>query len=581
MNQHHTTLPALSRPAVAVEDLTFHFAGRSAPSLCDVSCTLQVGEYVLLAGQTGSGKSTLLRALAGLIPHYTSGDMQGRVLLHGEDTRHLSPAQRARLVGLVLQSPDDQICTTTVEAEVAFGLENLAVPPAEIAPRIAEALAWVGLQGMEGHPTRHLSGGQKQRLMLAAALAMRPQLLLLDEPLSQLDPQAAVELLDTLDQLRQRGLTLILAEHRLDDVLTRVDRLWVMDQGRFQADEPAADLAALAPILHLHGLELPDVAHMAHRLQLPLTCSPQVWLQSWQAARPSSTNGHFPQPEPTKLSTPKGDKLLAVDGLGFVYPGSKHEVWRDVSFCLHTGERVALVGPNGGGKSTLLGVLSGLLNPTTGKLTWADLPEEDGPSRMDHSLVLQNPDLMLFNTTVREELAFGLKQLGATRDEWEQRVLAVSEACGLADLLDEPPLALSQGQRLRVAVAATLALGQRLLLLDEPATAQDRRHLLALMDELTTPARSWGVECVLFSTHDLSMASAYADRVLVLSDHRLQAQLPPAALLSNPELLHHAHLCPPAWFEIRQQLGLLGLTSTSLCEELSTESARKVEIKKP
>ena len=213
----------MSAPAVKVSELAYTFAGRETPSLAGISLTLEPGSWTLIAGRTGSGKSTLLRAMAGLIPHHAAGTLQGRVELCGLDTRRATTAELARTVGIVFQSPDDQICSTTVAAEVAFGLENLAVAATEIGPRIAAALERRGLARFAEARTAQLSGGQKQRLLLASILAMEPKILLLDEPLSQLDRATAAELLATLDELRAQGLTIITAEHRLDEIIDHAE----------------------------------------------------------------------------------------------------------------------------------------------------------------------------------------------------------------------------------------------------------------------------------------------------------------------------------------------------------------------
>jgi energy-coupling factor transporter ATP-binding protein EcfA2 len=220
----------------SVERLSFTFAGRQEPTLADISFELTAGSLIVLAGPTGSGKSTLLRALAGLIQRHSSGRMEGRVTIAGVDTRVADDEDLARRVGLVLQSADEQICAASVLGELAFGLENLSLPPAEIHDRISAALRRFGLEGREQDSPRQLSGGQQQRLLLAALWAMRPSLLLLDEPLSQLDSVSARELIDELTRLRGSGMTLVVAEHRLDDLLPAADRLLTMADGRLVRD---------------------------------------------------------------------------------------------------------------------------------------------------------------------------------------------------------------------------------------------------------------------------------------------------------------------------------------------------------
>lgn len=485
----------MSAAAVQIEGLSFTYPGRTTPSLCDLHCTLPAGSWTVVVGGTGSGKSTLLRALAGLIPHHSAGAATGRVLLFARDTRDSSPAGLARTVGLVLQSPQDQICTTRVESEVAFGLENLATPIDEFDGRIAAALAAVGLTEFRHRSTADLSGGQKQRLVLASVLALRPQLLLLDEPLSQLDADSSRELLAELDRLRADGVTIVIAEHRLNEVLARADRVLLLDGGRLTFDGPA-DSAALPPAFLAADLELPDTPHQANDLVGSVATSSD------------STN------------------VLQVRDLSFRYPAwpRSSRTLKNISFSLRAGERVALIGANGSGKSTLLGVLAGLLEPDTGTI------EQQQPANNSFPLgmVLQQADLMLFCRTVRDELAFGPRQLRLPENVVSQRVTEIARQMQLEPLLEEPPQALSQGQRLRVAIAATLTLRPQVLVLDEPTTGLDRRQLNRLMQTLD-PCSDRDREqrpAVLFSTHDLKTVADWADRVIIMNQGEILADGP-------------------------------------------------------
>lgn len=544
--------------AAEVQRLSFTFVGRDQPSLIDVSCRLPQASWTLVTGRTGSGKSTFLRALAGLIPHHSAGVMTGSVRLFGQDTATARPAQLARQVGLVLQSPDEQLCATTVEAEAAFGLENLATPVAEIGPRIADCLQRMGLTGFERRATRQLSGGQKQRLLLASILAMRPRLLLLDEPLSQLDPQTAAELLCELDGLRATGMAIVLAEHRLDDVLPLADRVLVFDGGRLAEDLSPRDVPALAEGFARHGLETPEITRLALRLRLPPEESVPQLAARFRAEETTLASPTASAPEGSGSSKP----LLSVRNVSFRYPSTTTPVWHEVSFTLSPGERVALVGANGSGKSTLLGLLAGLLSATSGEVEWGpDLLAKKTNSPPKTGLLFQNPDLMLFCRTVREELAFGAAG--------PQALEPLAAELSLTELLDEPPLALSQGQRLRVAVAAVLAQSPRLLLLDEPTTAQDRRQLSVMMELLSRAAKDQrGIEGLLFSTHDLSMVAQHADRVLVLGEGKLLADVRPVDLLGSAALISAAGLRRPPLYELRQLLNLAGVTFEQIALEL-------------
>jgi energy-coupling factor transporter ATP-binding protein EcfA2 len=570
-------------PALEVVELSYTFAGRQVPTLANISFKVEPGTSTLLVGRTGSGKSTLLRALAGLIPNHTAGAMRGSVRLFGADTRGATPAELATRVGLVLQSPDDQIVSTKVAAEVAFGLENLTLPPAEIGPQISEALERAGLAGMEQSPTSQLSGGQKQRLALASVLAMRPRLLLLDEPLSQLDACGAMDLLDQLRRLRQDGLAIVLTEHRLAETLPLVERVLVLNEGRLTADVLARDEEHLAEAISAAGLVLPEVAQLSSTLGFgPIMSADRLVERVADGGRVLALTQGADQAE-VEHAAPRqrdGPALLRVDQLEFRYRGATASALAEVNFELRAGDRVALVGPNGCGKSTLLAVLARLLKPSQGSV---HLPTVDG--RVAVGLVVQNPDLTLFCDTVRDELAFGPRQCRLEEDAIARQVATAASRLDIADLLDEPPLALSQGQRLRIAVAAVLALQPRVLLLDEPTTGQDQpqvaRVLQAVtgMGEISMPIREHlGVATqsvgesaggLLFATHDLSCVARYADRVLVLVAGRLVADCSPRELLDDDRLWSEAQLRLPPLFDVRRRLGLHGLTIAELAEELS------------
>lgn len=627
----------MRRVAMRAQELSFTYAGRQAPSLSTLSFEIAAGSSVLVAGRTGSGKSTLLRALAGLIPHHTSGAMQGRVEVDGVDTRTATRGELARRVGFVTQSPDDQICSTTVESEVAFGLENLAVPPDAIDERIDRALASVDLQAQRHAATAQLSGGQKQRLALAAALALEPRVVVLDEPLSQLDPQSAADLIARLAALRAQGLTILLTEHRLDDVLSLVDRVILLDEGRLVAELAADNVHQLIRELPRAGLEVPAVTSLAAALNVDGARTASELANAIRDRRRSTAGtgrnaasighhaagtGHHAAGTPTRASrpertaarreahmsevTPAGNPrtvargrapvCLAVADLAFAYTRAAPPVWEDLHFTLHEGERVALVGPNGCGKSTLLAVLAGLLEPRNGTVHWGEVPAHRATAEGTHDattshvqcgLVLQNPDLMLFCPRVDAELTFGPRHTGLSAAAAQRRGVDTAARLGLSELLHEQPLALSQGQRLRTAVAATVAMHPRVLLLDEPTTGQDRPQVERMMQALCGTRSANGGESpdpallhddaatadpaaatVLFATHDLYTVLRFAQRVLVLADGHLLADVAPAALVADDSLLSRARLRRPAVAQIAFDLGLTARTVGELLDQL-------------
>ncbi len=574
----------MSEPAVRVEDLSYTYPGRESPTLVDISFELREASWTVLAGATGSGKSTLLAALAGWSTRSDAEQTQGRVLLFGRDARTMTLGERAQHVGLVLQSAEDQVATTTVEAEVTFGLENMGLPVDEIRRRATDALRQFKLENLAAARTNHLSGGQMQRLVLASILAMRPRLLLLDEPFGQLDSAAAAELMPDLDRLRAGGLTIVIAEHRLDELLPRADRVLILRDGRLSADVNTNCPERLDEAFASSGLEAPEMVRLAcgldwRRVELPAIDRAQK--PPRPALSPNGGEGFLCHPlavgsaisrVATRLPNHDGQlpmdrreaPLLRASKLGFQFPSSQAPLWSDVAFELYAGERVALVGPNGSGKSTLLAVLASLLQPTWGSVH-ADLPSD---GRASSGLVLQNPDLMLFCSTVRDELAFGPAQLGLSKADVERRVSQCAAALELEGITDEPPLGLSRGERLRVAIGATMTLEPRLLLLDEPTTGQDPAQVEAMLRAVSEAVRQRRT-ALLFATHDLRTVARHADRVLVLGNGALLAQCTPAELLDDDELLAATRMRRPPLFEFRRRMNLRALSVEQLIAEVA------------
>lgn len=528
----------------------YTYPGRSAPALADISFELRAGSCTLLVGRTGSGKSTLLRGICGLLTA-AGGAARGEVLVDGLRINRAAAADRARRVGLVLQSPDDQICCGTVSAEVAFGLCNLGLKPEDIASRVEQALAQVGLADRSQEPTHSLSGGLKQRLVLASILAMRPRLLLLDEPLSQLDALAAGELLAALDAARQQGLAILIAEHRLEEVLPWADRLLSLDGGRLVADVHVCADGRWAAALDAAGLPAPSLVKLARQLAAP----PARHAEELLAALPAERRNLTP-PLPRTRSADDAFAAAPTNAipahaacaheLAYAFRRDGPAVLQGVTFSINAGERVALVGPNASGKSTLLALLAGLITPTAGSLECPASPV---------ALVPQNPDLGLIGATVADELRLGPLLRGATVAEANRCASELAQQLGLAAHLTSPPHALSQGQRLRVAVAAALAVRPRLLLLDEPTLGQETA--CTMLACLCSPGGLISAQTALvLATHDLEVAARFADRVLVLHQGRLIADLHIAALLDDAALLSKACLrLPDVWRACR----LLGL----------------------
>jgi energy-coupling factor transport system ATP-binding protein len=481
----------------------YRYPSLEAPSAGPTDLAVEAGELVLLTGPTGCGKSTLLRLAAGLLQRHGRGQVLGTVTVDGDAPHELAPRDRVGRLGFVSQEPSDQIVAGTLGDEIGFGLESVGWPADRIAVRVDELLRQVGLPTDPERSALALSGGQRQKLVVAAALAAGARLLLLDEPISQMDPLSAQELLTLLRRLADGGIAVLLVEHRLEAVLPFADRLVVMDEGCVVGDSPAdaPDLALLRDL----GLSVPGMLDLVDRLG-----GRPVRTGAWSASRPVRP-----------VARAQGSVVLEGSGLSHRFAGRGRQPsvvaldGVDVSF--RAGERIALVGGNGAGKSTLLGLLAGHLS---------------GPVRRVGRVVdvPQDPDLALFCSTVRDELGYG--PVEARRDEVEvaRRTGEAATALSLAELLDRPPQALSRGQRLRTAVAAALTCRPQALLLDEPTSGQDSDQVGRMMDGLQT-ALADGL--LVFATHDLGLALRWATRAVLLHEGRILRDGPPAEVLAG------------------------------------------------
>lgn len=522
-------------PIVDINNLCFTYGARCTPTLSNINLKVKAGEFVLITGQTGCGKSTLLKTLNGLIPHESGGRLSGQVLIDGQDTRNIPVTALSETVGLVFQNPDDQIFSTQVKDEVAFVLENMGAGPAVISEQVSAALAAVGLAGKEADSIFSLSGGQKQRLAIASVIAARPGLLALDEPISQVDPQGAQELLAVLKRLnKEYGITIMIVEHRLHEVMALCDRVVVMDTGSIVWDGPAERIFANPEVLLSHGLRLPQPIAICHQLGVP----PEVEA----ASAVTSIKRCFPVIN-TAMLTAKAcdtglnlaDELVTMKDIRFCYETKPVDTLKAVSLTIRRGEVVALMGTNGAGKTTLLQQINGLLQPDSGEVTVLGIPAAVNNGNVGQ--VLQNPDLMLFKSTVRDEILFGCRQISD--------FAMILESLGLNGLEADFPLALSRGQRMRVAIAAVLACKPQVLLLDEPTTGQDAGRIEDIAGVLHTFAAAGGA--VLFCTHDTEMAAKIASRLIVMSDGRIVADGRPDEVFCQAAALAEASLkLPPA-----------------------------------
>ncbi|WP_426311768.1 ABC transporter ATP-binding protein [Cellulosimicrobium sp. E-16] len=531
--------------AVTADAVTVHLGHHGARVLDAVDVTVPAGTSLLVLGPSGCGKSTLLRALVGVVPHTLPGTVAGGLRVAGLDPREVPPPVLAARVGLVQQRPGDQLCLAPVDEELRFALENRGADPRTMDDRATAALAAVGAAHLRDRPTHALSGGEAQRVAVAAALVADPELVVLDEPTALLDPAAAHEVGALVAGLartpgpdgetspaRLPHRSVVLVEHRLDDLGVLPGATLVLGrEGRVVAHGPTHR------VLREHARDLADLGcwlPLAVRLEQAGAPGPlgspatDEWLVG--LARASS-------PPPTGSERPVALRArgLAVHRGGLTAGRARrggHPVVRDVDLDVHVGEVLAVVGPNGGGKSTLLRGLAGLERTTGDVVTATDEPV---------AMVFQDPEHQLVARTVREEVAWSARL--ARLADLEARVERTLDAFGLAHLADANPYRLSGGEQRRLSLATATVLDPPVLLADEPTFGLDRAQAAAAARVLRERADAGGA--VVLVSHDLSLVAAIADRVAVVADGALATVAEPSAVLADDALCALAGLRRP------------------------------------
>ena len=478
-------------PLITLDGVSYRYPEAERPALVDVSAAVEAGQVILLRGPSGSGKSTLLRCLNGLVPHSTGGEFGGRVIACGLDTRTHAPRELGARIGFVFQHPDAQFVLDDVEAELAFGMENLGLAGPLMRKRVEEVIDQVGINHLRRRRIDTLSGGERQRVAIAAALAVHPQALVLDEPTSQLDPQAAEDVLQVVMRLvAELGMTTVIAEHRVERIAPLVDRIWTLNAGVLKDQSPRTALAeggARPPVV--------DLALRAGWTPIPLGLrDARVYAQ--QLPQPP------PYPPPHFREPRWGPVLCRVENIEYRYNGVP--AVRGLSLSLRRGQITALMGRNGSGKTTLLKLIAGLLRPQRGTVQ-ADVRA---------AYVPQDADALLFSATVEDELRGQAPEVAAPFHAWLHRY----------------PRDLSSGERQQLAIAVVAAQAD-VLLLDEPTRGLDPLVKKALSAFLRTRAAAGAA--IVIATHDVEWAARTAERILLMAEGEIYADGPPGAVLSD------------------------------------------------
>ena len=529
---------------IDISGLGFYYLDPEQPILKDIDLQIQAGEFVIIVGASGCGKSTLCRTFNGVIPHLSKGCMTGSVSVAGLDTQQVGVSELAQRVGMVFQNPESNIFSLIVQDELAFGPENLGLPRHEIARRVRMAADVIELWPLWAAKTQNLSGGQKQKVAIGSCLTMLPQILVLDQPTTDLDPISKQTVIDTLRILRgEYEMTNIVVEHDLDILIDRADRLIALDGGRIVADGPPRQvLTEHHDWLTSIGIRIPpyvEVGYHLARAGCPVESYPLNFKEALELIEkyPTFLGGLIerlgaPPPPPTG-----GEPVVTVENLSFGYL-KKHPVLKGIDLEVKAGEFTAIVGANGSGKSTLIKCIVGLLKPTAGQIVvhgrnTRRMNLEELTQRVGY--VFQNPDTQLFENTVWDEVSFGLRVRHAPPEQIEARTKEILERFNLLHLKERHPATLSRGEKRRLAVATALVAPLDILLMDEPTTGQDYRTLHELMEILAELNRDYGTTIIMV-THDMEVVWEYASRTIGMSDGQIIFDGPTRNVLARREM---------------------------------------------
>lgn len=500
------------KPLINVHELSLYFEEAKNPVLSKISFHLEQNENLLLLGPSGCGKSTLTYCLNGIYPCELDGRLEGDISLNGKATSNFSPGELSQKVGVVFQDPESQFCMMNVEDEVAFGLENIGVPIEEMEDRIDQVLKLVNLFPYKESSIHSLSGGMKQKLALACVLAIQPDVLILDEPKANLDPQAKKDFIQTIQELQKiQSFSLIVIEHQLDGWVPTIDRSIMMNkQGElFYDGSLRRGIQQNVKYMKEQGICLPQATELAlkngtENSKLPLTVEEFKMVADI--------------PTPT-LRESSQEKPVILQAENIEWSKGKEKIIDGINFCMREGEFVAIVGANGSGKTSFSRILSRLETLNKGAVNLFGRPLQNwGESELRRNIgyVFQNPEHQFITDQVYDEIAYGLRLQNKSEEEIETNVRDVITQCQLDGLEFRHPFTLSQGQKRRLSVAIMVIEDPAILILDEPTFGQDGRSTQEIMNLLNR--RNQMGTAIVMITHDMELVHENADRVVVFEE---------------------------------------------------------------
>ena len=566
---------------IEIQELTFKYNGAKKNALDKISLEIEKGGFVGIIGESGAGKTTLCNCINGLIPHHYTGDFYGSVIVDGTDTFDIDAGKLALKVGSVFQDIESQITGYFVEDEILFGLENFGIAADEIESRITSALETMGISELRHKEISSLSGGQKQKVLIAAILALEPDILVLDEPTGELDPASSVQIFEMLKKLNEeKGITIIVAEQKIMLLCEFVKKLIVLEHGTcvhygeirstltHQKEMEEAGIncprvltltgkmvdQGLAPAgmkaedrICLNAEEAAEFVKKVIKLDCPIKTgndkASDVSLSGSPNVSLSGSTGQSKQDE---------EVVLEFSHVGFSYNETANV--RDLNVKVRKGDFISIIGSNGAGKSTFSKLTNGLLKPSVGDVfvVGKNTKQQKVSALAKHiGFLFQNPDRQICCSTVREEIAFSLRNNGIAEDEIKSRVEKTLNEFGFDG--DTEPFNMSRGQRQRLCLACLIALNPEILILDEPTTGLDYRECMEVMEKIRTLNEKGTT--VIMVCHDMEVVLDFAKTIIVMNRGEILGQGATREVLSNKELLQRARLLPPQIAQVAMLLG--------------------------
>ena len=542
--------------SIEIKNLTFTYPGASTPTLSGVSLTIEQGDFVAIVGNNGCGKSTLCKAMNGLIPHFIAGEFEGEVLAGGLNTLEMDIGSLAQKVGYVYQDFENQIVRPTVLDDASYACMNYAMK--DYLERGKEALEMCGLAGREADYIWQLSGGQTHLLALAGAVSLRPEVLILDEPIAQLDPGHADRIYQILKELNEKhGKTIIVIEHHTEYIADYCRHVVLMKDGAVKWKLPAEEALQRVEELEECNIFPPQVTLAAHALQKKGKIAGEELLPSTiEDGTKTFQKLVYHKPMEGKKEAAHGEPVVRFDQVSVSYRSVKGEprrIFDRLNLTLYRGEKIALIGSNGAGKSTLMKMMTGLLKPSEGTVTLKDRKIRDTrPEELSRyvSLVYQNPEDMFIKDSIEHDIAFAMQVRNL--EGWQEKTGRLLERFRLSDLRQRDGRLLSGGQMRRASLAIGIALNPQILLLDEPTANLDiatRKEIMRTLNDMKNIT-----ETVMIATHDMQLVCEWAQRIIVLWQGQVIADGSRDEIFGNREVAEKTGIRPPEIFSMGKAL---------------------------